>query len=350
MLIGEVAERSGVSARMLRHYDRIGLVSPAQRTAGGYRRYAEEDLARLFHVEGLRSLGLGLAEVAALLDDPSYRPAELVDRLIARTRERLARETSLLHDLTRVRASAPDGWADVLRTVALLRGLDAESPSARQRLALGLEGDEREAAAVVDAALAEADPNAAGALDWALAQIGDGVVPDLVDALGSGEPDRRRRAVEALQKLGTSRAQEALAAADPHPDPFVRARALLARGRRGDVDAITGLVALVVEGRDDVEAADALTALALREEPIPVVAALRDALDGADEAARARLVAALAEIPGPEADALLRERTEDPDRRVALTAAALLRRRSEAPTGREGAAGISRGGRPSPSR
>ena len=44
MLIGEVAERSGVSARMLRHYDSLGLVSPSERTSGGYRSYSEADL------------------------------------------------------------------------------------------------------------------------------------------------------------------------------------------------------------------------------------------------------------------------------------------------------------------
>ncbi len=58
MLIGEVAERSGVSPRMLRHYDALGLVSPTARTAGGYREYTSDDLRRLFHVESLRTLGL----------------------------------------------------------------------------------------------------------------------------------------------------------------------------------------------------------------------------------------------------------------------------------------------------
>lgn len=45
MLIGEVAERSGISSRMLRHYDRTGVVSPSGRTAGGYRYYTDEELA-----------------------------------------------------------------------------------------------------------------------------------------------------------------------------------------------------------------------------------------------------------------------------------------------------------------
>ena len=56
MRIGEVSRRSGVSARMLRHYDRIGLVQPSERTGAGYRDYSEDDLRRLLQVEALRSL------------------------------------------------------------------------------------------------------------------------------------------------------------------------------------------------------------------------------------------------------------------------------------------------------
>ena len=60
MLIGEVARRSGVSARMLRHYDSLGLVRPTGRTGGGYREYSGADIRRIFHIESLRSLGLSL--------------------------------------------------------------------------------------------------------------------------------------------------------------------------------------------------------------------------------------------------------------------------------------------------
>lgn len=48
MLIGEVARRSGVSARMLRHYDALGLVRPTGRTVGGYRAYSADDVRRIF--------------------------------------------------------------------------------------------------------------------------------------------------------------------------------------------------------------------------------------------------------------------------------------------------------------
>ena len=60
MLIGDVARRSGVSARMLRHYDALGLVRPSGRSGTGYREYSDADTRRIFHVESLRSLGLSL--------------------------------------------------------------------------------------------------------------------------------------------------------------------------------------------------------------------------------------------------------------------------------------------------
>lgn len=327
MLIGEVSERSGISARMLRHYDSIGLVSPTGRTHGGYRQYSEEDVRRLFHVEGLRSLGLSLRDIADALGDLAFSPAAMVEQLAARTRDRIAQEEELLDRLGRVQASDPAAWSDVLRTIGLMRGLDAADPSSRQRLVLSLGGEgDRDAAALVEAALSESDPHVAGALDWALARIGDGAVPVLAEALDSPEADRRRRAVTALEKIDSPGASAVLADAVGHPDPFVSGRAALARGRRGEADAVPALVALVVDGRDDVEAADVLAALASaggRADEIARVIA--GELAGAGDAARRRLTGALADIPGTAAHTTLTGLVDDPDRGVALTATYLVR-------------------------
>src|SRR3546814_13210589 len=70
MLIGEVSRRCGVSTRMLRHYDTLGLVKPTGRTSGGYREYSADDIRRLFHVESLRTLGLPLNAAQRALDEP----------------------------------------------------------------------------------------------------------------------------------------------------------------------------------------------------------------------------------------------------------------------------------------
>lgn len=66
--IGELAAAAHVSVRTLRHYDAIGLLRPAARTEAGYRVYAEADLARLYRILGLRSLGLPLDEIGGLLN------------------------------------------------------------------------------------------------------------------------------------------------------------------------------------------------------------------------------------------------------------------------------------------
>jgi MerR family transcriptional regulator, mercuric resistance operon regulatory protein len=67
MLIGEVARRSGVSAKALRYYEGIGLVDPAGRTPGGYREYADAVLERLAFIRSAQALGLSLGEIRGIV-------------------------------------------------------------------------------------------------------------------------------------------------------------------------------------------------------------------------------------------------------------------------------------------
>ncbi|WP_349615896.1 Cu(I)-responsive transcriptional regulator [Azotobacter salinestris] len=67
MNIGQAAKRSGLSAKMIRHYEAIGLIAPAGRGDNGYRRYSEADLQRLVFIRRSRDLGFSLAEVGRLL-------------------------------------------------------------------------------------------------------------------------------------------------------------------------------------------------------------------------------------------------------------------------------------------
>ncbi len=332
MLIGEVSRRTGISARMLRHYDGIGLVSPRGRAQSGYRQYSDEDLLRLFQVEGLRSLGLSLTDIAAALADVSFSAAALVEQLITRARDRLARETELLHRLERVRTSDPADWSDVMRTIELMRRLSDGDPSARQHFALSLTEERAgDADLLVEAVLSEPVPNVAGALNWALARLGDRSVPALQEALSSPSAQRRHRAVEALVKIGSPRANTALTGAFPHPDPLVSGRAALARGDSGEADVIPALIELVVQGRDDVEAADVLAVLATRHgHADDITEAVATALSQAGDRSRQRLAQALGGIPGPRSRNALVGLQSDSDPGVAATATFLVRQRQRA--------------------
>jgi DNA-binding transcriptional MerR regulator len=90
--IADVARMSGVTSRTLRHYDEIGLLPPARVAGNGYRYYEEDDLLRLQQILVLRELGLGLTEIASVLDHQTDRIAALRahhGRLLAE-RDRLA--------------------------------------------------------------------------------------------------------------------------------------------------------------------------------------------------------------------------------------------------------------------
>ncbi|MFF0010358.1 MerR family transcriptional regulator [Streptomyces sp. NPDC005374] len=343
MLIGEVARRSGVSARMLRHYESLGLMRPSSRTGSGYREYDGEDIRRIFHIESLKSLGLSLREIRRALDDPGFTPPALVHDLIRQTRERIAAETELLTRLRRIDAAEPAGWEDVLQAVAFLKALGSTSAAARQRAALSsVDEVPVPVEALVEAVLRETDPNVAGALRWALARSGDSGTALLAQGLGSPVAAVRRRAVESLAEIPGDGSTALLHRALADPDAMVRGHAAPALGARGVADAVPALIDMIVEGGNDTAAADALSILAsdtaTASNPAPtsptstadrIATGLvgRLAHDATEARIRVRLTQALADIPGRTASHALMELSHDEDRAVALTAAYLLRLR-----------------------
>lgn len=67
MHIGELAERTGLSIRSIRHYGDVGLLPASDRTEAGYRLYSERDLDRLLRIRRLKPLGFSLEEIGDVL-------------------------------------------------------------------------------------------------------------------------------------------------------------------------------------------------------------------------------------------------------------------------------------------
>lgn len=140
MNIGQAAEASGVSAKMIRHYEAIGLVPPAERRESGYREYDPEDVHRLAFVRRARDLGFSLERIwvlRGLWGDPGRSSAEVKALALAHVEEL-------------------EGKARHLREMAdVLRGL-----------ALACDGDERPDCPIIAGLEAGPIPTSRPAVDW----------------------------------------------------------------------------------------------------------------------------------------------------------------------------------------
>ena len=135
--IGEVVRRTGLTARTLRYYEDIGLITPTGRQAGGHRVDTAEDLARLYRICVLRQLGTPLSEIAAALGRPGDELVGAVDRHLAVLDDRLSAMGRLRE---RVRAVSPTLHEEVelddTTLLAVLEGMSAMDPGISQRLPL----------------------------------------------------------------------------------------------------------------------------------------------------------------------------------------------------------------------
>ncbi|MEU0704383.1 MerR family transcriptional regulator [Streptomyces bacillaris] len=121
MQIGEVAARTELSLRTIRHYEETGLVIPSARSQGGFRLYTETDVARLMVIRRMKPLGFTLEQMRDLLEATDRLDADGVldagerEVLLGRVREYEQAATEQV-DKLRVQLARAEDFAATLRT------------------------------------------------------------------------------------------------------------------------------------------------------------------------------------------------------------------------------------------
>ncbi|WP_238011875.1 TIGR03086 family metal-binding protein [Dactylosporangium sp. AC04546] len=240
--IGEIAERTGLSVKLVRHWSDIGVVPASGRSAGGYRRFDEAAVGRLELARSLRELGLGMSAIRQLLDG-----------------ERTVAEVAALHaDAVTAQIRALRVQCAVLRAVAR-RGATAEELAAVSGLAR-LSTEQRHAIVQEFLAGAVGEIDASGYRDGLLA-----VTPDLPDEPSDEQIDawielaelvqdpRLQEAVRGMAKYAAAHApatpdERDVAAAEALTDLWVgKVAAAIDSGVPADSPAADAVVAEVVE-------------------------------------------------------------------------------------------------------
>lgn len=124
MQIGEVAERTGLSLRTIRHYEEVNLVIPSARSKGGFRLYTEADVDRLMVIRRMKPLDFSLEEMRDLL--------EITDRLTASDDPPAGAESQRLRERLETFRKAADARCETLR--AQLTAAEDFAATLRSRL------------------------------------------------------------------------------------------------------------------------------------------------------------------------------------------------------------------------
>jgi DNA-binding transcriptional MerR regulator len=327
--IGEVSERTGLTRRTLRHYDDLGLLVPSERSSGDYRLYDEDDLVRLLQIQNLKAIGLGLAEIAEVLGDPSLDAGATLASHLAHLEEQIATEQRLASRLRALAASEQRTWDDVLDVIALTRLQAHGDPMLRLRAALAPRA--RSTADLLTALCTETDPAVQEVLVWALAQQPD-ASDAAIDALPSADAERRRLLTRLLGKTGGDHAEKAISGLLVDPEDRVVSAAVAAATQLRPASTAGPITALLGAGRvADADLVDALVAIGEPAlEPLLAVLADRDS-PGAQAAAEAlgRLGAALPTSQEAIAAALV-ERASSGQREIRLAVVIALAALGEA--------------------
>jgi DNA-binding transcriptional MerR regulator len=127
MQIGEVAERTGLSLRTIRHYEEVGLVIPSARSKGGFRLYTEADVERLMVIRRMKPLDFSLEEMRDLL--------EITDRIADTDKPPTGEEKERLRERLDSYRKVADARCETLR--AQLMAAEDFAATLRRRLGTG---------------------------------------------------------------------------------------------------------------------------------------------------------------------------------------------------------------------
>lgn len=124
MHIGAVTERTELSFRTLRHYDEIGLITPSERSAGGFRLYSESDVERILLIRRMKPLDFTLEQMRELLEvtdaaathgasEDALRRVREFEEIAIERRHRLAKKVEMADEfLSRLRELSAASPAD----------------------------------------------------------------------------------------------------------------------------------------------------------------------------------------------------------------------------------------------
>jgi MerR family transcriptional regulator, thiopeptide resistance regulator len=107
--VGKLAAATGVTVRTLHYYEEIGLLVPCARSGGGHRLYSSADVERLYLISLLRRLGVPLAEIRRVLEDPAWSLRETMTRHLAELEQRLQATARLRGRLVELLSSLGSG-------------------------------------------------------------------------------------------------------------------------------------------------------------------------------------------------------------------------------------------------
>lgn len=135
MNISKIAALTGMSSKMIRYYEQIGLLPKASRSAAGYRRYSHDDVARLNFVYQARQLGFALEDIKTLIQlrqDQQRHSADvkqLAEQHVGKLKQKIAQMQTMVDQLQQlISCCAGDDGPDC----AILEQI--QSPVAKTRL------------------------------------------------------------------------------------------------------------------------------------------------------------------------------------------------------------------------